>query len=164
MERTSGIILKFWKVRAWCKWRQHFSVFGLISKIMTFNFHCFFFWILKTDSGQLYHICDDCYECIWEVFFYNDIGLWWVYPVECVRDQTYDISWQCGDRSIRFSNAWHCSVLFQPPRTGFCIMQSPSLQVKSGSLNDWTISIAGQDVFVEWEVMAEMYTFSMDSS
>ena len=31
MERTSEIILKFWKVRAWCKWRQHFSVFGLIS-------------------------------------------------------------------------------------------------------------------------------------
>lgn len=100
--------------------------------------------------------------CVCENFPFRMMTLDYdVSPLEYVGDQVFDISGQRGDGCIRLNHTCQCSTFFQPPQAGLGVMEPPSLQRKSGSLNDWTISIAGQEAFAEWKGTAEMYPFSI---
>ena len=100
------------------------------SKIKSSNFHSFFFWNLKTDLGQICHIC--------YMLSYNfpvRMILWWVFPVAYVGDQVCRLWHQLamwghtpsgtlkGLGIIRLSNTLWDSMSFQPPRAGLCITQ-----------------------------------------
>lgn len=74
--------------------------------------------------------------------------------------QAYSLSWQCEDRlyqgfgrlrNTQAQQQFAKQCILPTAQVGLCIMQPPSLQRKSGSLNNWTICIAGQGEFAQRE-------------